>query len=360
MATSPRANVVAPILKVLFTTSGFGGNEIAAIRVLRALVDGGALLSVSADHAVPRLQSALQAAGLALEPLPPGIAPDILVSPSFLQAARCTVTRFVRKGTVYVYTPFWGHEWVKRSWSRLFRQTLCRALLSRWCPVHLQLLAPYRHMLTAVPNAAQEAWVLPNIVQSGAYRSGGLPVGEGVDLYCIGRIDFRQKGQDRLLRVVRDQVFPKYGSASRLTFIGDGPDLAALVSLAGEDSRVSFTGWQDPPLTLRKGGIIVMPSAFEGLPLVGMEALLSGFPVVATPESGLRDFLPDALHFDLLREGSLSAALDNARQFDKERCREVSILILRQHSEESLSEAANAFLRGVTRQSGVGNSAGRG
>ena len=112
---------------------------------------------------------------------------------------------------------------------------------------------------------------------------------EGPVLGAIGRLD-RQKGFDVLLRSLA-QV-----PQAQLVVVGDGQERDALERLAAEldlSERVRFEGWrEDARRYLTTFDVLVVPSRFEGFPLVIVEAMLAGLPVVASavgsvPESVL-------------------------------------------------------------------------
>lgn len=116
-------------------------------------------------------------------------------------------------------------------------------------------------------------------------RSLGL---EQVDhaLVCVGRL-CEQKGQDVLL-----QAWPEIAGTHRtLTFVGDGPDLDRLRGQT-HDPRVRFLGGMDRQVALdwlAAADLVVLPSRWEGMALVPLEALAVGSPVVATDVNGARE-----------------------------------------------------------------------
>jgi glycosyltransferase involved in cell wall biosynthesis len=80
-----------------------------------------------------------------------------------------------------------------------------------------------------------------------------------------------------------------------LLVIGEGPTRAKLASRAGElglVERVVFTGYRDDPSALI-GAVdaLVITSKSEGTPLVALEAMAAGTPVIAADVRGLRGFL---------------------------------------------------------------------
>jgi glycosyltransferase involved in cell wall biosynthesis len=100
-------------------------------------------------------------------------------------------------------------------------------------------------------------------------------------LLGAGRLS-AQKRFDRLLR-----AFAAAGPVdARLRIAGDGPDRAALATLAadlGVADRVEMIGYTpDIPAQMAAADLFVLSSDYEGLPAVVIEALASDLPVVST------------------------------------------------------------------------------
>ncbi|WP_423821381.1 glycosyltransferase [Salinisphaera sp. SPP-AMP-43] len=76
----------------------------------------------------------------------------------------------------------------------------------------------------------------------------------------------------------------------RLILIGDGPlqpELHKLAEELGVATDVDLPGWIDPPFAhMAKADVFVLPSRWEGLPGVLIQALACGCPVVATDAPG--------------------------------------------------------------------------
>ncbi|MFL6292708.1 MAG: glycosyltransferase family 4 protein [Thermoanaerobaculia bacterium] len=131
-----------------------------------------------------------------------------------------------------------------------------------------------------VRNAA----VVPNV-------TGGLdlePVGTEEPpgyLLFVGRLRIR-KGVEVLL-----EALPP---GARLLIAGDGEHRAALESKPG----VKFLGRQDAGRVrglLRGAAALVVPSIYEGMPLVVLEAMAAGVPVVASRVSGIPEVVEDGV-----------------------------------------------------------------
>jgi glycosyltransferase involved in cell wall biosynthesis len=108
----------------------------------------------------------------------------------------------------------------------------------------------------------------------------------------VGRLD-KQKGLDRFFCELPGifQALPEHD----FILVGDGPQRAALQGLAdrlGLTSRVHLLGWQaDVTPFIASADILVLPSRWEGMPNVVLEAMAAGKPVVATQAEGTVELL---------------------------------------------------------------------
>ena len=130
-----------------------------------------------------------------------------------------------------------------------------------------------------------------------------------VRLINVGRCDFRQKRQDKLLTCVAGSK-SDFLQHLALRFIGDGPDYSMLASMSAGLPYVTCEPWTDGRIDFDAQSVLVFSSAFEGLPLVALEALSAGLPVIATEPSGVGDLVPSAAIFDVADPGSLRKAAE--------------------------------------------------
>lgn len=114
------------------------------------------------------------------------------------------------------------------------------------------------------------------------------------EILYIGRL-VPEKGQAVLLEAVAGLV--RRGHPLRLTIAGEGPTRASLEELAAElgiAPRVTFLGavGQDRLRELYEAAtIFCLPSFAEGVPVVLMEAMAMGVPVVSTQIAGIPELI---------------------------------------------------------------------
>jgi len=100
---------------------------------------------------------------------------------------------------------------------------------------------------------------------------------------------------------------------ARFVLIGDGPlgeECRAFIGKGGPADRIYLAGFRpDVPQLLTGADIFVLLSAFEGLPLTVIEAMLAGLPVVAYAVGGLAELVADGATGYLVAPGDLDGAV---------------------------------------------------
>jgi colanic acid/amylovoran biosynthesis glycosyltransferase len=149
--------------------------------------------------------------------------------------------------------------------------------------------------------AAQPDWDRIHVVHCGIEpwrfpEPGALPPG-GPHLVAIGRLA-EQKGFALLITAIA-KVMPTLPDL-HLTLVGDGPlraTLTAQIASLGLQKHITLAGWQDEAgvrAALAAAQALILPSFAEGLPVVVMEAMAAGRPVIATTIAGLPELVtPD-------------------------------------------------------------------
>ncbi len=129
-------------------------------------------------------------------------------------------------------------------------------------------------------------------------------------LVSIGRFS-EQKGQLVLIEAMA-KIAAQHPKA-HLTLIGDGdmrPEIEAAITQYGVHEHVALTGWlseEDVRSELAIAQALVMPSFAEGLPMVIMEAMAAGRPVIATYIAGIPELVLDGQTGWLVPAGDVAA-----------------------------------------------------
>lgn len=153
--------------------------------------------------------------------------------------------------------------------------------------------------VTVLPNGVDRPVPVPRTIQ-------------GPYILCIGRMEFRSKGQDLLLK-----AFERGGFEQTLVYAGDGPDLGRLKERTSGSRNVAVLGAVDEARKaslLSNADLVVMPSRVEPFGIVGLEAVSYGRRIVATRVGGLQHIMeeyailaePDAAGLERAMRVSLS------------------------------------------------------
>jgi len=134
--------------------------------------------------------------------------------------------------------------------------------------------------------------VIPNGVESKFYYDEVRTIHKKPRLLFVGRLDY-QKNLQQMLRAL-DGISDQFET----TLVGDGELLPELKNLTKELNlkNINFAGRKDGAELLgyyKEADIFVLSSEREGMPLVLLEAMAMGLPVVATNVTGNRDVIKD-------------------------------------------------------------------
>jgi glycosyltransferase involved in cell wall biosynthesis len=139
------------------------------------------------------------------------------------------------------------------------------------------------------------------------------PGGNGKRVAFVGRLD-PVKGALLLIEAMAE-VLKSHPDAT-LTLAGDGPARApaeARAAALGIATSVHFAGFRTQGQVadlLANSDMLVLPSFAEGLPVVYMEALASGIPVVASRVAGVQELVEDGVTGFTVPPGDVPTLVD--------------------------------------------------
>jgi len=176
------------------------------------------------------------------------------------------------------------YEWLQRRAYRKFDRVVA---VSEVLATELGARSIDRSRIVTIGNARSRPTDL--VEPEAARRTLGAPP-DAFHVGWIGRMS-REKAPDVMLEALR--IVSEGGRVPRLhaTLIGDGRERAALEIRTGElglGERVRWPGGIPGAASLIRGfDVVVMSSRTEGTPIVALEAMITGVPLVATRVGGI-------------------------------------------------------------------------
>ena len=134
------------------------------------------------------------------------------------------------------------------------------------------------------------------------------PVPAAGGLVCVGRLS---PAKGHLLLIQAAAVLRRQGLNFNLVLVGDGPlrpQLAAEIKQQDLTDCLILTGWADNRAVrqyIRAARALVLPSLAEGLPVVIMEALALGRPVISTHLAGIPELVQPGVNGWLVPAGDV-------------------------------------------------------
>jgi glycosyltransferase involved in cell wall biosynthesis len=324
MTTSAEPRRSRPRVLQCITRLGLGGAErvaLSIVQALRAEIDFGVFTVYGASHdevgremqrtlrdvgapwfrgtRLPMKAGGMVPGGAALARAVATFRPDVIHyhsetpeacgATAMLLSATCRATPAVRTIHNSVFWRYWPRvgRWCDRRLARAHIACVSRAALTEF----------QRYRADSGVAAPADAIVIYNGVAVPRQPPHAAPRRADVRrVLFAGRFE-DQKGADVLCAALPLVTLPA-NVRGELTFLGHGGQQALVEALARNPPR----GWnvtvRGPvaalPATFSEFDVAVVPSRFEGLCLVAIEATLCGRPVVATDVPGLREALPES------------------------------------------------------------------
>lgn len=112
------------------------------------------------------------------------------------------------------------------------------------------------------------------------------------DLIYLGRLNY-QKNPERLIKIIKDIKVKGYNV--KVAIVGTGElheSIKKLIDNFELNENVKLFGYvTNPYKILNDSKILIMTSRYEGTPMVALEAMALGKPIISTPTDGLRDII---------------------------------------------------------------------
>jgi glycosyltransferase involved in cell wall biosynthesis len=171
---------------------------------------------------------------------------------------------------------------------------------------------------------------------------------------CIGFVGrlVPQKAPANLLRAFA--LLPRYSATSpHLLMVGGGPLLSTLQELSralGIEERVKWLGERDGRTTMSAFDVFALPSDYEGLPYVVLEAMSLGLPVLSTAVGGVGTLVREDQNGHIVptqRPDLLASAIDAVASNFKTRFRmglESARLVQEFSCEKMVKKTVNVYL----------------
>ena len=164
-------------------------------------------------------------------------------------------------------------------------------------------------------------WSRIHVVRCGLHRSflehGLTPIPEERRFVCVGRLA-EQKGLLLLVEAVRRLAAE--GLVFELALIGDGPlraTIEALIERLRLENHIRLLGAlgaESVREEILRSRVMVLPSFAEGLPMVLMESLALGRPVISTYVAGIPELVTPGVSGWLVPAGSIDRLTEAMRE----------------------------------------------
>ena len=163
-------------------------------------------------------------------------------------------------------------------------------------------------------SVGHQSWPKVQLVHCGLepafYGEPAIPISTARRLICVGRLS-GEKAQLLLIEATRQLAVE--GIDFELVLAGDGPmrsELEALIMRYKLQARIRITGWlssEQVRAEMVDARALVLPSFAEGLPVVLMEAMALGRPVIATFVGGIPELVQSGENGWLVPAGDVEA-----------------------------------------------------
>jgi glycosyltransferase involved in cell wall biosynthesis len=194
------------------------------------------------------------------------------------------------------------NHWIEK---RSLRSAVAMIAVSHSLRQHMLRMGHTPDRLVVVPNGVPTAALSRRPAPQGTWTLGTVALfrpRKGIEVLIEALAACVQRGMDVQLRAVGPFETPEYERHIR-----------QLVDRLGMASHIAWTGFaKDVRAEFARMDVFILPSLFgEGLPMVVLEAMASGVPVIATRVEGIPEAIRDGID-GLLVEPGKTGALSSA------------------------------------------------
>jgi glycosyltransferase involved in cell wall biosynthesis len=218
-----------------------------------------------------------------------GLPPYVMMLHGIEERRNYTMSREAKKGRA------WYFRWKNRAWQRMYHMPLYRwaIVTADQCVVINQ--ETWSMLQLKYDREIGRVWYVPNGVEPQYFIQRTFGCGEMTRLLFVGGwLD--HKG----VYYLRDgfETLAKRMPQLRLTIAGCSGEAETVKQFFSPSVRdqldvLPFVSRKEMPDIYAQHDIFVFPSLFEGLPIVLLEAMATGMPVVTTETCGMKDMVED-------------------------------------------------------------------
>lgn len=201
--------------------------------------------------------------------------------------------------------------------------------------------------ISIIPNGVNTGRFFPDAGKRAEFRAANR-LSESDFVLCFVGHEFERKGLYPVIEAL--SALPR--EVQLVVAGGRGQMLQAAKEFAearGVHDRVTFLGAvREVERVMNGSDALIMPSKFEAWPLVGLEAMACGLPVLLKPTGGISEFLQDGVNgYNILDDPEQIAAAVQKLLADpqgRRRMSEAAVVTARQYSWEMIAERYMALL----------------
>jgi len=251
-------------------------------------------------------------------------------------------------GTPYIITEHWSRYLPGNDFSGFFRKWATKIVVK-----HASVITTVTENLTkAMQNHGLKNtnyMVLPNVVDTNLFQ---IKPHENTIPKIIHISCFEDKSKNISGLLESFKILQNKDIAYQAVLIGEGMDYEAMKQKADSlqlNDNVTFTGMlqgQDLADALASGDFLVLSSNYENMPVVILEALACGLPVVSTNVGGISEIVNDSNgllvppHDAVKLADAMQKMLENYQNYDANTLRDS---IIKKFSNEAVGKLLNSL-----------------